>query len=278
MPITIGGSASYRIANNIARTYNKVDANISHISSGLRASRLGEDVVTLSTGNMIKSDMSVLNQGIRNANDGISLLHTVDGVSQVIGNMLIRLKELAEQAATGTFSDELRKILNEDFQQTLESITQAAKSCQFNGITLIDGSTDFIKIHYGMENSNLKDYLEIKGQDFTADGLGVGALQILFQDDAQKALNVIDNAIIDLNTNRAHFGATMNRLEHTISTQGNNVELLYGHDADVSDTDIANEYSDLTLNAVKAQAALVALNSVNMTPHKALSVLSGKSV
>jgi len=277
MPLVIGGSISYRIASNITRNYSKLEANISHLSSGLRASKPGEDVVTLSASNMIKSDMSVLNQGLRNTNDGIFLLQTVDGVSQTIGNMLIKLKELAEQASTGTYSDEFRKILNEAFKQTLEAITQTANSCQFNGIRMLNDDLISIKIHYGMENSDLKDFLHIKGQDFTADGLGVGHLQILLQDDAQKALEDIDTAIMTLNKNRTHFGATINRLEDIISRQGSNVELIYGHSAAISDTDVANEFSDLTINTVKAQAALAALNNSNMTPHKALSLLSGKS-
>ena len=277
MSLTIGSSISYRIASNITKYYNKLGANISHISSGLRASGPGEDIVTLSASNMIKSDISVLSQGIRNANDGMSLLQVADGASQVIGIMLIRLKELAEQASTGTYSDDLRKIIDEEFQQIMQEISLTANSCEFNSIKILNDDNISIKIHYGMENSDLKDYLHIRGQDFTAAGLKIDTLSVLLQDDAQKALEDIDKAIITVNENRAHFGALINRLEEITLTQGGNIELIYGHSSAIGDTDIANEFTDLTTNTVKAQTALAALSKANMTPHKALSILSGQN-
>ena len=103
------------------------------LSSGLRINSSADDAAGLAVRELMRSDIAVLNQGQRNANDAISMLQTMDGAAQVIDEKLIRMKELAEQSATGTYSDTQRSIMNEEFGQMRNEIERIAQATDFNG-------------------------------------------------------------------------------------------------------------------------------------------------
>ena len=111
-------------ANNLPRSYNMLSKSINRLSSGLRINSASDDAAGLAIRELMRSDIAVLNQGIRNANDAISMLQTMDGAAAVIDEKLIRMKELAEQAATGTYSSDQRWIMNNEFDAMRDEINK----------------------------------------------------------------------------------------------------------------------------------------------------------
>ena len=127
-------------ANNLTKSYGTLSKSINKLSSGLRINGAADDAAGLAVRELMRSDIAVLNQGVRNANDAISMLQTMDGAAAVIDEKLIRMKELAEQAATGTYSSEQRSIMNDEFVAMRAEIERIAQATDFNGIKMLNAS------------------------------------------------------------------------------------------------------------------------------------------
>ena len=131
------------MANNVTRNlqghYSKLGDSTQRLSSGLRVNSAADDAAGLAIRELMRADVAALNQGVRNANDGISLIQTADGALGVIDSKLIRMKELAEQAATSTYTDAQRSIINDEYQSMANEITRIAEDTDFNGQKLLNG-------------------------------------------------------------------------------------------------------------------------------------------
>ncbi len=126
--------------NNLMRSYSALSKSVNKLSSGLRINSSADDAAGLAIRELMRSDVAVLNQGIRNANDAVSMLQTMDGAASVIDEKLIRMKELAEQAATGTYSTSQRSIMNDEFAAMRDEIERIAQATDFNGVKMLNGS------------------------------------------------------------------------------------------------------------------------------------------
>ena len=245
-------------ARNLNSSYGKLSDSTRKLSSGLRVDTAADDAAGLAIRELMRSDIAALNQGVRNANDGISLIQTADGALGVIDEKLVRMKELAEQAATGTYDSTQRLMIDSEYQQMASEITRIANATDFNGIKLLDGnlssdthdgsgltSTGKLKIHFGTANDSAEDYYYIQIGTATASALGVGnqsdpttaGHNISTQENAQKALQAINNAIVSKDNIRAHLGALQNRLENTISNLSIQAENLQAAESRISDVD-----------------------------------------
>ena len=127
-------------ARNLNSSYGKLSDSTRKLSSGLRVDTAADDAAGLAIRELMRSDIAALNQGVRNANDGISLIQTADGALGVIDEKLVRMKELAEQAATGTYDSTQRLMIDSEYQQMASEITRIANATDFNGIKLLDGN------------------------------------------------------------------------------------------------------------------------------------------
>ena len=127
-------------SRHLNANYRKLSDSTRKLSSGLRVETAADDAAGLAIRELMRAEISTLNQGVRNANDGISLIQTADGALQVVDEKLIRMKELAEQAATGTYDSTQRLIIESEYQQMASEITRIANATDFNGIKLLDGS------------------------------------------------------------------------------------------------------------------------------------------
>ena len=177
-------------ARNLNNAYSKLSTSTQRLSSGLRINSSADDAAGLAVRELMRADIASLNQGVRNANDAISLIQTADGALQVIDEKLIRMKELAEQAATGTYTSDQRLIIDSEYQAMASEITRIASATDFNGIYLLNGnlsstthngaglsSTGKLKVHFGAGNLSAEDYyyIEIGCSTASAFGLGLGA-------------------------------------------------------------------------------------------------------
>ena len=281
-------------ARNLNSSYGKLSDSTRKLSSGLRVDTAADDAAGLAIRELMRSDIAALNQGVRNANDGISLIQTADGALGVIDEKLVRMKELAEQAATGTYDSTQRLLIDSEYQQMASEITRIANATDFNGIKLLDGnlssdthdgsgltSTGKLKIHFGTANDSAEDYYYIQIGTATASALGVGnqsdpttaGHNISTQENAQKALQAINNAIVSKDNIRAHLGALQNRLENTISNLSIQAENLQAAESRISDVDVATEMTNFVRNQILTQSAVSMLGQANSLPQMALSLI-----
>ena len=170
-------------ARHLSATYSRLGKSVERLSSGLRVNSAADDAAGLAIRELMRADISVLSQGIRNASDAISLIQTAEGAMSVIDEKLIRMKELAEQAATGTYTTSQREIINSEYQAMAKEIDRIANATDFNGVKILDGSLETghngsgMKIHFGTGNDSAEDYYYIGIGDMRATeatGLRVG--------------------------------------------------------------------------------------------------------
>ncbi|WP_275942784.1 flagellin [Desulfolutivibrio sulfoxidireducens] len=174
-------------ARNLSTSYAALSDSTRKLSSGLRITTAADDAAGLAVRELMRADIASLNQGVRNANDAISLIQTADGALGVIDEKLIRMKELAEQAATGTYTSDQRIIIDSEYQAMAKEITRIANATDFNGIYLLNGnlsssthdgsglvSTGKLKVHFGPANDSAEDYYYIQIGCATASALGLG--------------------------------------------------------------------------------------------------------
>ena len=279
-------------ARNLNASYNKLATSTRRLSSGLRVDTAADDAAGLAIRELMRAEIASMNQGVRNANDAISLIQTADGALQVVDEKLIRMKELAEQAATGTYDSTQRLMIESEYQQMASEITRIANATDFNNIKLLDGtlsgehdgsqlkSVGELKIHFGTGNDSAEDYYYIKIGCCTASALGVGneaALgpghDISTQDNAQKALEAITAAIVSKDNIRAHLGAMQNRLENTITNLSIQAENLQAAESRISDVDVATEMTNFVRNQILTQAGVAMLGQANALPQMAMQLI-----
>lgn len=131
---------SANTARNLNQTYSRMGKSVEKLSTGLRINSASEDAAGLAIREGMRSEITQMKQGIRNAQDGVSLIQTAEGALAVIDEKLIRMKELAEQAATGTYTNQQRLIIHSEFAAMAAEIDRMATATNFNGIKLLSGS------------------------------------------------------------------------------------------------------------------------------------------
>jgi flagellin len=282
--------AAMTAARNLGSSYNALSTSVQRLSSGLRINSAADDAAGLAVRELMRSDITVLNQGVRNANDAISMIQTADGALGVIDEKLIRMKELAEQAATGTYTTAQRLIMDSEYQAMASEITRIANATDFNGVKLLDGSLsgaqtghtqEGMKIHFGTGNASSEDYYYIKITSSTASALGVGntvtgaGSTISTQDAAQQSLDAINSAIISKDTIRASLGSYSNRLSNTITNLTIQAENLQAAESRISDVDVATEMTEFVRQQILSQAAVAMLSQANSLPQMALQLMGG---
>ncbi len=290
------------VANNLNAHYGRLSTSTQRLSTGLRINSAADDAAGLAIRELMRSDIAALNQGVRNANDAISLLQTADGALSVIDEKLIRMKELAEQAATGTYDSTQRLMIESEYQAMASEITRIANATDFNGIKLLDGSlssnthiggdpannklnsTGKMKIHFGTLNDSAEDYYYIKIGTCTASALGVGneadpeiakAYTVSTQSAAQRALVGLNDAIASKDKIRADLGALQNRFENTITNLTTQAENLQASESRISDVDVATEMTQFVRNQILTQSAVAMLSQANSMPQMAMQLIGG---
>jgi len=276
-------------ARNLSTAYGALATSTRRLSSGLRIGTSADDAAGLAVRELMRADIAALGQGVRNANDAISLIQTADGALGVIDEKLIRMKELAEQAATGTYTSDQRLIIDSEYQAMASEITRIANATDFNGIYLLNGnlsssthngsglqSTGKLKVHFGTANDSAEDYYYIQIGTATASALGVGLAasnSISTQALAQASLDTLKTAIVSKDKIRANLGALQNRLENTITNLQIQAENLQAAESRISDVDVATEMTEFVRQQILTQAAVAMLSQANSLPRMALSLM-----
>ena len=155
-------------ARHLGRAYDSLAKSVERLASGLRINSAKDDAAGLAVRELIRADIAVLQQGARNAGDGISMLQTMEGAMAVIDDSLIRMKELAEQAATGSYSAAQRAIMNAEFAEMASEIERIAGATKFNDIAMLNTGTGTISIHVGTSTT-----IDVDAVDMTQEGLSI---------------------------------------------------------------------------------------------------------
>jgi len=257
-------------ARYLGQSYDALATSVERLSSGLRISSAKDDAAGMAVRELMRADISVLQQGSRNAQDGISLLQTMEGAVGTIDSLLVRMKQLAEQASTGSYSSAQRTIMDNEFDQMAAEIDRIAGATEFNGIKMLNSATSTVTIRFGDGDD---DKIEVVGSKLTSSGLSLSSLEITTASKATSALATLDTAIGSSTSAAAKFGYNMNRLESTRQVLDNQAENLMASESRISDVDVATEMAEMTRNQVLAQAGTAMLAQANTIPQMALTLL-----
>ena len=260
---------------------DRLAQSIERVSSGLRINRASDDVGGLAIAESLRSDIRVLRQGLRNLNDGISLTNVAEAGLNAQSDILIRMRELAAQSASGTITDPERSNLQLEFVQLRNEIDRISNATEFNGQSLLDGSLDSaagipIVISFGLDataNSQLNINTEADVDDVDSTFLGIAASDISTQAGATTALTTLDTALDTLIGERASLAAVQNRLTRILPGQAILVENLIAAESQIRDADIAEEVALLARNQILVEAATAMVAQANIVPEQVLKLL-----
>lgn len=261
---------------NLRSTRTDLDRSLERLSSGSRINHAGDDAAGLAISESLRAQLRGLAQAERNAQDGISVVQIAEGALAEIGNILIRMRELAVQAASDTVGEEARRFLNLEYTQLLEEIDRIAHSTEYNGMPLLNGSTNTFEVQIGTGNNPLTDRVSLfqsQATDVNVVSLGINLTGLGEKLNAQNSLGALDKAINTVTAVRAEFGATQNRLQSVINNTMINRENLAAANSRIRDADVAEEVTELTKNQILMQTGIAVLGQANTTIKTALNLL-----
>ncbi len=309
----INTNISANIARDaIGRNNRTMSTAMERLSTGLRINSAKDDAAGLAIANRMAGQISGLNMATRNANDAVSMVQTVEGATGEINNMLIRMRELAVQSASGTYSDTDRTALDLEFGALMDEINRIAENTKWNGLTVLDGDgadneateAQSVTIQLGASASqtmvlSLKSWVpqgtvDVAGDqdgdaaDNTNSGSAFGTAALYFGDDsasteariditsaanAGNAITQLDNAITGATAERAKLGAYMSRLQYASDNLSNVATNLDQSRSRIQDADYAVETTELARTQIIAQASTAMLAQANQSKQSVLALL-----
>ena len=301
--------SSINAQRKLANSTLALNTSYQRLSSGLRINSSKDDAAGLQIADRLTSQINGLNQGNRNANDGIALAQTIEGALDETTNMLQRIRTLAVQAANGTNTEKDRKALQEEVDSLCAEITRIGQKTTFagahvlmsagakNGNTPLDTLKDATGKYFFQVGANANDMITLAiSEGFHMSGIATMAGIELNKKDiglsrnnagitrwlvhqatlAQATLGNIDKMIEIVDSKRAALGAIQNRMESTIRNQSSISENESDARSRIRDTDFASETASLTQNQIIQQASQTILSQANQRPTVALSLLGGR--
>ncbi|MZH04674.1 MAG: flagellin FliC [Nitrospinae bacterium] len=285
MPVRIFNNIASVNAQRILGSNNdRLAKSVERISSGIRINKAADDAAGLAISEALRSDIRTLRQAVRNANDGISLINVAEGALNEQASILIRLRELSSQAATGTVGSTERQTIQLEFSALRSEIDRIAATTQFNGQGLVDGSlasgvasANQVLIQVGIDsgaNSRINLNSEIALAAVTSSGLSIDTLSITSADGALTALDSINTAISTVTQGRGKVGAVQNRLARSVANLSVTIENLAAAESSIRDADIAEEIATLTRNQILVQSSTAMVGQANLIPQSILQLLA----
>jgi flagellin len=258
--------ASVNAQSNLYSTNIGLRTALTRVSSGFRINYSGDDAAGLAVANSFRSDVAVLNQGVRNANDGLSNLQIKDGALDNISKLLDRLSTLATQAASGQTSSASRVTLNREFVDVINEITREATVAG-----LQTGGVSGFSVFVSNNGTNGVVSGTVGAADATA--LAIGAVTINDQGTAQTAVTTVATAIGTLGTVQGQVGQLENRLSYAISLAQSQIVNTRAAESRIRDANIAEESANLTRFNILNQSGIAALAQANQSTSAVLSLL-----
>lgn len=262
----------------LGNTERRLHKNIERLATGSRIVNASDDPAGLAISDGMNATVRSLGQAMRNAQDAISLIQVFEGGTQEIGNMLVRLRELAMQAASDTVGPKERAMLNNEVEELTSEITRVARTTTYMDRELLAGEQIRLEFQVGTGNDGSKDRIVFDpgNTDLRAESIGVGQMSVREKENAQNSLTNIDSALTRINELRAKIGSSQNRLQTTLNSQGIYRENLMSAMSRIRDADMAHETTELTKESILRQAGVAVLLQANQTPQLALRLLNNQ--
>ena len=263
---------------------DRLALSVERISSGIRINRAADDAAGLAISVGLRSDIRALRQAVRNASDGISLMNVTEGALNEQSGILIRLRELASQAATGTVGSTERQTIQLEFSALRSELDRITATTEFNGAKLIDGTlsssvadvNSHILVQIGLDsgaNSRIDLNTQLRLNSIDSTQLEIHNLSVTASSEALTALDKVNDAIASITESRGKVGAVQNRLTRSIANLSVSVENLTAAESSIRDADIAEEVAELTRNQILVQTATAMVGQANLIPQSVLQLL-----
>lgn len=273
MTVINSNISSLRASNASNKAQSALSTAMERLSTGKRINSAKDDAAGLAIASSMTSQIRGMNQGIRNANDGISMAQTAEGALDEVSNMLQRIRELAVQSASGTYDDDDRKNITAEVDQLTAQIGQVIKNSEFNKVKLFDGTVEKVTIQTG---STAEDTVDLAMADLTtlaADGGAAGSYDISDATKASGLLATLDTELESVATARATLGASQNRLESVVSNMTSNMTNLSDARSRIEDADFSEESTALAKAQILSQASTAMLAQANQSQQGVMKLL-----
>ncbi|MGA3030961.1 MAG: flagellin [Candidatus Limnocylindrales bacterium] len=241
---------------NLSMTASNFSKSVEKLSSGLRINRAADDAAGLGISETLRSQVNGLDQAVRNAQDGISLVQTGEGALNEVSSMLQRIRELAVQYANGTNDSNATTSISNEVTALQAAITQIGTNTKFNGVSLLTSGT--VNFQVGADQGQT--------QSVTLTTLDTSAAVVT-------SISTVDTAIAAVSTQRAAFGAAQNALEHTVNNLKVASENFSASESRIRDLDVASEMVNFTKTQILQQAGTSILAQANSAPQNILTLL-----
>lgn len=269
--------ASINSQRRLTDTNNMLATSMERLSSGLRVNSAKDDAAGLAIANGMNSQIRGMGVAVRNANDGISMAQTAEAAMGELTNTLQRMRDLGVQSANrGAVSDSDREKLQTEFKQLNDELSRIVKNTEFNGKKIINGSlSGGVKFQIGA-NTTSDNQITISVANLSTTLSNVTAASIgstATSDGVLSAIDIIDQAIKDIDNSRAKLGAVQNRFTTTISNLQSSIENQSAAKSRILDADFASETATLSRNQILQQAGTAMLSQANQAPQAVLGLL-----
>jgi len=259
----------------------RLGSAIERIATGIRLQRSGDDIGAMAVSESLRGDVKALKQGAKNLNDGISLIRTVDGALSEQASILIRLREITSQSATGTIGDTERATVHLEFSALRSEFDRIANSTEFNSRKLLDGSlaassSDTTVLQLGLDSSDSNRFdlnQKINLTAVTSSALGFSTDSISTNAGALTAMANLTTAIEKLAAIRGRVGAAQETLDYSKAALDTSVENLTSAVSTMRDADFAVEFASMTKNQILVQGAASMIGQANLIPQSVLTLL-----
>ena len=262
-------------ASNASTSASKMlGSAMERLSTGKRINSAKDDAAGMAIATSMTAQVRGMSQGIRNANDGISLAQTAEGAMSEVTNMLQRVRELATQSASGTYQDATdRAYMQTEVDELTAQIDQTITNTEFNGVALFDGTTASVTIQTGANAVDTVDLAMANLTTLAASGGAAGSYNVSTAASSNALLTSLDTELDSLSSARSTLGAGQNRLESAVNNLTNNVTNLSDARSRIEDADYSAETTALAKSQILSQASTAMLAQANQSQQSVLSLL-----
>lgn len=264
-----GASVAHR---NLRSSNAGLTLALAKLSAGRRVLSAKDDAAALAIGSRLGAQVSGLQQARVNAGQGSSMLQIADGGMKHVNDALTRMKTLAVQASSGHLSATERSAINTEFQSLAAEVDRISADTDFAGTPLLDGSAGTVSLKVGT-GTDPSDDLDVSFSDTTTTGLGINGANVLTKDNADAAINSINNAIDNIQVARTDVGASQSRLEFASANIATAIENIESARSNLLDLDVAAGTADLANKSTQHQAGISMLGKANQQSKHLLRLL-----
>ncbi len=262
-------------ASNASNSANKMlGTAMERLSTGKRINSAKDDAAGMAIATSMTASVRGMSQGIRNANDGISLAQTAEGALSEVTNMIQRVRELATQSASGTYQDATDRVyMQSEVDELTAQIDQVITNTKFNGVALFDGTTASVTIQTGATATDTVDLVMADLTTLAASGGAAGSYDVSTAAASNTLLGTLDTELDALSSARASLGAGQNRLESVVNNLTSNVTNLSEARSRIEDTDYSVETTAMAKAQILSQASTAMIAQANQSQQNVLSLL-----